>query len=83
MTELTITTRPTIQDGIVVDYAAVGIEISASRNAVIVVTGVMRDDEELEAFERALRLAVAQFRHLKGGHTPPLEHGQTRKDGEA
>ena len=67
MYQLEVTTRPTIQDGIVVDYTAWGIEISASRNAVIVVTGVMRDDEELEAFERALRLAVAQFRHLKGG----------------
>jgi len=81
--ELKVTTRPTIQDGIVVEYTAPGIDVSASRNAVMVHCGVMRDDERVNLFRRALRLAVEQFRHLQRGHREPLEHGQAGKDGDA
>ena len=65
-----------------VEYTAPGIDVSASRNAVMVHLGVIRDEDKLEAFEHILRLAVEQFRHLRAGYSLPVEHGQTRKDGE-
>jgi hypothetical protein len=73
-------TRPTIMDGLVVDFSESfidgdpsGLHVSASRNCVIVHRAIIRSAEDAQTVIEAIQAAVVDRERLRRGQEPMPE----------